>query len=41
MDVLDICNDVDDDDGLPTRRPELNREVSVSEWLNEDFKSVG
>lgn len=36
MDFLDICNEVNDDDGLPTRRPELNREVSVSEWLNED-----
>jgi hypothetical protein len=36
VDFLEICNEVDDDDGLPTRRPELNREVSVSEWLNED-----
>ena len=36
MDFLSICNEVDDDDGLPTHPLELNREVSVSEWLNDD-----
>jgi hypothetical protein len=36
MDSLSICNEVEYDDGLPTRPLELNREVSVSEWLNDD-----
>ena len=36
MDVLSICNEVDDDDGLPTCPLELNREVSISEGLNDN-----
>lgn len=36
MDFLDICSEVDDDDRLQARPLDLNREVSVSEWLNED-----
>jgi hypothetical protein len=37
MDFLDICSEADDNDEVPGRPLELNREVSVSEWLNDDL----
>lgn len=38
MDFLDIINEPSEKDDEPPSRPlELNREVSVSEWLNDDM----
>ena len=38
MDFLDIINEPSEkDDEKPSKPLELNREVSVSEWLNDDM----
>lgn len=38
MDFLDIINEPSEkDDEQPSKPLELNREVSVSEWLNDDM----